>query len=75
MNDETTRKLEQQRTRYEVEKAVSEEKVMKEKNLSFSKVKEKLIKENYTGAENFTSVLDIPKIKIFELIERIQKMK
>jgi len=51
------------------------EKVMKEKNLSFSKVKEKLIKENYTGAENFTSVLDIPKIKIFELIERIQKMK
>jgi len=51
------------------------EKVMKEKSLSFSKVKEKLIKENYAGAENFTSVLDIPKIKIFELIERIQKMK
>lgn len=51
------------------------EKVMKEKNLSFSKVKEKLIKENFAGAENFSSVSDIPKIKIFELIERIQKMK
>lgn len=51
------------------------EKVMKEKNLSFSKVKEKLIKENCAGAENFNSLSDIPKIKIFELIERIQKMK
>ena len=51
------------------------EKVMKEKNISFTKLKEILIKENFTNAENFTSVSDIPKIKIFELIERIQKMK
>lgn len=51
------------------------EKVMKEKNISFSKLKDKLIKENYANAENFVSVSDIPKIKIFELIERIQKMK
>lgn len=51
------------------------EKVMKEKNISFSKLKEKLMKENYANAESFVSLSDIPKIKIFELIERIQKMK
>lgn len=51
------------------------EKVMKEKNISFSKLKEKLIKENYSNADALTCISDIPKIKIFELIERIQKMK
>jgi LytS/YehU family sensor histidine kinase/tetratricopeptide (TPR) repeat protein len=38
MNNETTRKLEQQRTQYEVEKAVSEEKVQKEKALAEEKI-------------------------------------
>lgn len=51
------------------------EKVMKEKKVSFVKLKEKLISENYANADSLMSIADIPKIKIFELIERIQKAK
>jgi hypothetical protein len=51
------------------------EKVMKEKSVSFAKLKEKLTKENYANADSLMSIADIPKIKIFELIERIQKAK
>lgn len=51
------------------------EKVMKEKSVSFSKLKEKLMKEGFLNAESLASISDIPKIKIFELIERIQKLK
>jgi len=48
--------------------------VMKEKNVSFDVMKKKLIKEQVEGAENFTSTEDIPKFKIFELIERLKKV-
>jgi hypothetical protein len=50
------------------------EKVMKEKDINFNKLKKKLVKENFTGAENFNSITDIPKVKIFELIDRIKKI-
>jgi len=48
--------------------------LMKEKGLSFDVVKGKLIKENYESAENLTGIGDIPKAKIFELIERMKKI-
>jgi hypothetical protein len=51
------------------------EKIMKEKNLSLDSLKAKLIKENFEGAENINNIVDIPKTKIFELIERIKKIK
>ena len=50
------------------------EQVMKEKKLSFMAVKKKLVKEKYDGAENVQNISDIPKSKIFELIERIKKI-
>ena len=49
-------------------------KVMKEKGLSFESVKKKLIKEGYEDAESLSSIVDISKTKIFELIERINKI-
>jgi hypothetical protein len=49
--------------------------LMKQKGISFEKLKEKLIKENYDSAEDMGSVHDIPNIKIFELIDRIQSVK
>jgi hypothetical protein len=48
-------------------------KVMKEKNISFDAVKKRLIKENYPNAAELTSIDEIPKIKIFELLDRITK--
>ena len=51
------------------------EAVMKEKGLSFDIVKNKLIKENFEKAESFQGVSDIPKSKVFELIDRIKKVK
>lgn len=51
------------------------EKVMKEKNVSFDSLKERLVKEKFDGAETINNVQDIPKSKIFELIERIKKVK
>jgi len=50
------------------------DKIMKEKNISFDNLKSKLIKEKFENAEAVKSVLDIPKSKIFELIERIKKI-
>ena len=50
------------------------EQVMKEKKLSFTNVKKKLVKEDFNDAMNIKSVSDIPKAKIFELIERIKKI-
>lgn len=47
-------------------------KVMKDKNISFEQLKKKLIKEKFENSENLNSILDIPKSKIFELIERIK---
>jgi len=51
------------------------EKIMKQKSISFETLKNKLIKENFDNVENINSLTDIPKAKIFELIERIKKIK
>jgi len=51
------------------------EKIMKQKSISFETLKNKLIKENFDNVENINSLNDIPKAKIFELIERIKKIK
>jgi len=50
------------------------EKIMQEKSISFDILKKKLIKEKFDGAENFNSVKDVPKSKVFELIERLKKL-
>jgi hypothetical protein len=50
------------------------EKVMKDKSINFDQLKKKLIKEKFDNAENLNSISDIPKAKIFELIERIKKV-
>jgi len=50
-------------------------KLMGEKNINFTQIKTKLEKEDYPNAEDFSSVSDIPNIKIFELLDRIQKIK
>lgn len=42
-------------------------------NVSFDKLKLKLIEEQVEGAENFQGVGDIPRYKQFELIERIKR--
>lgn len=49
--------------------------VMKEKGVNFEVVKKKLMKESFDNAETFSSIDDIPKSKIFELIERLKKVK
>lgn len=49
--------------------------VMNEKGVSFDKIKQKLMKESFNGAEEFGSLNDIPKLKAFELIERLKKAK
>jgi hypothetical protein len=49
------------------------EKVMNDKGISFETLKKRLTKEKVDGAEGFKTVNDIPKVKIFELIERIKK--
>ena len=49
--------------------------VMKEKGVNFEVVKKKLMKESFDNAETFSSIDDIPKSKIFELIERLKKLK
>ena len=50
-------------------------KVMKEKAVSFDSVKKKLVREKFEGLEKISSVDDIPKHKMFELIERIKAIK
>jgi hypothetical protein len=47
-------------------------KVMKDKSITFDQLKKKLVKEKLENSENFNTILDIPKSKIFELIERIK---
>ena len=49
--------------------------VMNEKGVGFEKIKAKLISESYDNAEGLTSLNDIPKLKAFELIERLKKVK
>ena len=48
--------------------------VMTEKGVSFDKIKAKLSSENYESVESLSSVNDIPKLKAFELIERLKKI-
>ena len=50
------------------------EKIMKEKNINFEALKKKLIKEKFENADSLGSISDIPKIKIFELLERLKKI-
>ena len=49
--------------------------VMNEKGITFDKIKQKLSSEDFEGAESLESLGDIPKLKAFELIERIKKVK
>ena len=51
------------------------EKVMKEKGINFEALKKRLIKDKFDNAENLTSISDISKVKLFELIDRIKKIK
>ena len=48
---------------------------MKEKEVDFGAIKTKMIKEGVKGAEEWDSLKDIPRLKMFELIERMQKKK
>lgn len=47
--------------------------LMKEKNISFEQIQKRLVKDKYEKAEEITSINDLSKPKIFELIERIKK--
>jgi len=49
--------------------------VMNEKGVNFDKIKQRLMKESFSGAEELSSLSDIPKLKAFELIERLKKAK
>tara|TARA_R110002051_G_scaffold303473_1_gene372356 strand:+ start:2401 stop:3150 length:750 start_codon:yes stop_codon:yes gene_type:complete len=51
------------------------EETMKKKGVPFSQIKIKLVEEGIPDAEEMSSVNDIPKDKIFELINRIKKAK
>jgi hypothetical protein len=50
------------------------QRVMKEKGVTFEQVKKKLVKEGFENAEHLSAIEDIPKNKIFELIERLKKV-
>jgi predicted transcriptional regulator len=47
--------------------------LMREKGISFDDVKRRLIKDKLDKADEMTSLAEIPKPKIFELIDRIKK--
>jgi len=49
--------------------------VMKNKGITFDKLKQRLINDDYEKADAVNTLEDIPKVKIFELIERIKKIK
>jgi hypothetical protein len=49
--------------------------LMKEKGVTFEKLKAKLQKENFEGIENVNEIIDFPKNKIFVLIERLNNLK
>jgi|7_EtaG_2_1085326.scaffolds.fasta_scaffold15038_3 hypothetical protein len=46
--------------------------LLKEKDISFDKVKSQLEKENFDGTEKLNSIYDIPKLKCMEIIDRIK---
>ncbi len=49
--------------------------LMKKKKISFGKLKKKLESEGYEKSAKLGSVSDLPKIKVFELIDRLKKFK
>ena len=49
--------------------------LMSDKGVTFTSVKKKLVEEGYEGVEKMQSINQIPKIKAFELIERLKKVK
>tara|TARA_Y100001973_G_C5177086_1_gene322593 strand:+ start:56 stop:772 length:717 start_codon:yes stop_codon:yes gene_type:complete len=49
--------------------------LMKEKKIDFTVIKEKMVKEEVKGASEWESVRDIPRLKMFEIIERMQKKR
>ncbi len=49
-------------------------KTMRDKGVTFDIVKTKLIEEKYEEADSFQDVSDIPKSKVFELIDRLKKL-
>jgi len=51
------------------------EKIMLDKKVTFSMIKTKMMEEKVKNAGDFENIKDIPKIKAFELIERIKKVK
>jgi hypothetical protein len=46
---------------------------MQKSNISFEKIKQTMVKENVEGAEQWSSISDIPNKTIFSLIQRIKK--
>jgi len=50
-------------------------KVMAEKKVDFDRLKKRLEDENYDKVDSISSVENIPKAKIFELITRLKKVK
>ena len=48
---------------------------MTDKDITVEGVMGKLIKEGLKEAEKFTSIEEIPDIKVFELIERLKNFK
>lgn len=49
--------------------------LLKQRGITFDQLKNKLSKEGYEKTDSLNSVKDIPNIKIFELIDRIQNAK
>ena len=49
--------------------------IMKDKGVSFDSLKKKLRKEEFKGVEELQSISQLSKLKCFELIERIKKVK
>tara|TARA_B100001939_G_scaffold85174_1_gene72805 strand:- start:106 stop:816 length:711 start_codon:yes stop_codon:yes gene_type:complete len=49
--------------------------LMKDKKIDFEAIKGKMVNESVDGASDWETVKDIPRLKMFEIIERIQKKK
>ena len=50
-------------------------KLMKEKKIEFQTIQAKMIKEEIDGASEWQTIKDIPRLKMFEIIERLKKTK
>jgi hypothetical protein len=48
---------------------------MKEKKIDFTAIKSRMMEEQIDGASDWDTVKDIPRLKMFEIIERLQKKK